>query len=172
LQVIRFGRILYEPFAFLQAVPDNECVRFCRRMRGEASHETAPAFSTGEPSYLVVASTSGNASPTTPTISKASATGSLVGFRLIESKPSSSRDAIQTALCVGPKNGEARSAAHSHIGQRQRTRSLAINVSKTVLRSNGRRHQYSSGMAHDVRISRQRRDSASDEFRGFGIGEI
>src|ERR1700682_1276630 len=41
-------------------------------------------LSTGDPSYFVAASTSGNASPTVLTISKAAVIGCLVGFRLID----------------------------------------------------------------------------------------
>jgi hypothetical protein len=42
-----------------------------------------PTFSTGDPSYLVVASTSGSASPTVPTISKTSIGACFFGMRFI-----------------------------------------------------------------------------------------
>ena len=44
------------------------------------------AFSTGDPSYLILDSTSGSASPRVLTISKASATVRFVVFRFIESE--------------------------------------------------------------------------------------
>jgi hypothetical protein len=63
-----------------------------------------PTFSTGDPSYLVVASTSGSASPTVLTVSKASACVCFVGLRFIEAQYSRSRDAIQANL---PEAGSA-----------------------------------------------------------------
>jgi hypothetical protein len=45
-----------------------------------------PTFSTGDPSYLVVASTSGSASPTVLTVSKGSAGVCAVGLRVIETQ--------------------------------------------------------------------------------------
>jgi hypothetical protein len=44
-----------------------------------------PTFSTDDPSYLVVASTSGSVSPTALTISKGSACVRFVALRFIES---------------------------------------------------------------------------------------
>jgi hypothetical protein len=43
-----------------------------------------PSFSTGDPSYFVVASTSGNVSPTYLTISNPSAGSRFFGLRFIE----------------------------------------------------------------------------------------
>lgn len=57
-----------------------------------------PTFSTGDPSYFVVASTSGSASPTVLTVSKVSAGVCFVGLRFIEAQYSLSRDAIQANL--------------------------------------------------------------------------
>jgi hypothetical protein len=57
-----------------------------------------PTLRTGDPSYLVVASTSGSASPTVLTDSKVSAGVSFVGLRFIEAQYSPSRDAIQANL--------------------------------------------------------------------------
>jgi len=55
-------------------------------------------FSTGDPSYFVVASTSGSVSPTVLTVSNVSAGICFVGLRFIEAQYSPSRDAIQANL--------------------------------------------------------------------------
>jgi hypothetical protein len=53
------------------------------------------AFKTGDPSYFVVASTSGSASPTVLTVSKGSAGARFTGLRFIDAQYSPSRGAIQ-----------------------------------------------------------------------------
>jgi uncharacterized protein (TIGR03435 family) len=54
-----------------------------------------PAFKTGDPSYFVMASTSGSASPTVLTVSKGSAGARVVCRRFIAAQYSPSRGAIQ-----------------------------------------------------------------------------
>jgi hypothetical protein len=40
-QIAGLGRILEEPFSFLKADPDDECVRFRRAMGSQTDHEGA-----------------------------------------------------------------------------------------------------------------------------------
>ena len=54
-----------------------------------------PSFSTGDPSYFVVASTSGSPSPTVVTISNASDGFRCIGLRVIDAEYPPSRDATQ-----------------------------------------------------------------------------
>jgi hypothetical protein len=56
------------------------------------------SFSTGDPSYLVVASTSGNVSPTALTISNPSVGSCFFGLRFIEGQYQPSCDAVQASL--------------------------------------------------------------------------
>jgi hypothetical protein len=62
-----------------------------------------PRFKTGDPSYFVLSSTFGSASPTVLTISNASARG-LFGFSFIEVESRFLRDAIQSnVLDIGQR---------------------------------------------------------------------
>lgn len=107
-----------------------------------------PTFSTGDPSYFVVASTSGSASPTVLTISNASAGLCPIRLRFIEA-------------------GFRLRSPRSDIGQRQGARSLAIDVCEAVLHCKASGHQHGSGVPHDVGIPGKRRDGTSDELGGF-----
>src|SRR4029453_6709363 len=69
-----------------------------------------PAFSTGDPSYFVVASTSGRASPAVLTLAKGSAGVCLLGLCFIDTQYSPSREAIQSQFgaLADPGSADAR----------------------------------------------------------------
>jgi hypothetical protein len=64
-------------------------------------------FSTGDPSYFVVATTFGNDSPTVLTISKELVTRCLSGLRFIDVGPQANSQIVASGI---------RAAAHSDIG--------------------------------------------------------
>ena len=66
--------------------------------RSGAAMKLPPSLSTGDPSYFVAASTSGSASPTVLTMSKASAAVCFVGVVFIEAESAPSRAVIQPTL--------------------------------------------------------------------------
>src|SRR5438552_16936724 len=60
----------------------------------------------------------------------------------------------------------------SDIGERQRTRTLAVDVRESVLLRDGRGDQHFSGMPQHIRIARERGDGASDELRRLRIAQV
>ena len=71
------------------------------------------SFSTGDPSYLVVASTSGNVSPTALTISNPSVGSCFFGLRFIEASINPRATQFKPALCRYAPNGDARHHAEN-----------------------------------------------------------
>jgi hypothetical protein len=65
-----FLEVCFGHYAFVETGADDERIRFGRAMSGQARQKLPPTFSTSDPSYFIVASTPGRASPTALTVSK------------------------------------------------------------------------------------------------------
>jgi small subunit ribosomal protein S1 len=70
-EVVGLGRVLEEPLALVGVRPDHERTGSADGCAARPAMKQPPTFSTGEPSYLVAASTPGSSSPIDRTRSKA-----------------------------------------------------------------------------------------------------